>query len=95
MKGLLRDGDQLVLGLWVGEPWQGSSPRTLTRAAQLLFSKRKLPEATRYWEDPEQLEFWPADGLHFEKGPGRDSSGAPLLLEPFSHEEEWYAARTR
>ncbi len=56
-----RDGDQLVLPLFEGVPWDGRSPRVLTKGFIPLFLRRKPSESTRLVEDWEQLEFWPTD----------------------------------
>jgi len=76
-----RDGEQLKLGLFRGVPWDGQTPRSLTRVGSGLFLRRKPPKAVRSVEDLEQLEFWPVDGPSRKKSPGL-RPGASLLLEP-------------
>ncbi len=79
----LRDGDQLRLQLFDGEPWNGVSPRVLTRSAKALFLRQKPPRHEVFF-DPEQLELWPVHrAAQIEELP-RISGGASLLLEPFS-----------
>ena len=76
---LLRDGDQLLLELdWGREPWQGRSPRLLTKAGLALFSRQK-PPCHEVFFDPEQLEFWPVDGATLREGPPPIRVGAPLV----------------
>ena len=58
-------------------PWQGRSPRALTRASMALFLRRKPQKDGRFFVDPEQLEIWPTGN----KAPRR-RRGAPLLVEP-------------
>ena len=73
------DGDQLVLALdWGSEPWEGRSPRGLTKGFIPLFLRQAPPKKReRRRECPEQLAL-------FEGGKGRRgfSPAAPLLLEP-------------
>ncbi len=73
------DGDQLRLELdWGSEPWEGRSPRALTKVALSLFLRQKPPRHEVY-VDPEQLEFWPVDEATQKEGP-RATPGAPLLV---------------
>ncbi len=53
-----RDGDQLELDLFPGEPWGGRSPRVLTKAKISLFLRRE-PESHGVEVDPLQLLLWP------------------------------------
>ena len=69
---------QLLLDLddqRVRVPWGGSSPRSLTRAARALFSKRELQKDDRFFVDPDQLTLFPEAIV----GPRR-YGGAPCLL---------------
>ena len=52
-----RDGDQWRLDLFKGEPWDGRSPRGLTRVQISLSLKRELPGHEVY-VDPAQLDFF-------------------------------------
>ena len=51
-------GDQLELDLFPGEPWNGHSPRGLTRVALGVIFEPKVPRAMRLAEDCVQLDFW-------------------------------------
>jgi len=78
-----RVGEQLNLKLYPEDPWDGVSPRVLTRGYRFLSLRRKPAKSTRLVEDPEQLEFWPVERPHRINGPVRSTaSGASLLLEP-------------
>ena len=71
------EGEQLTLFgcLFEGEPWQGSSPRALTRAAKALFLRPEPQNDDGYGIDPRQVDMW----LPAKKAP-RLSRGAPSLL---------------
>ncbi len=58
---LPRDGEQYCLRLFEGVPWEGRSPRGLTRGRFALFSSQSAPPHEVFF-DREQLEFWPVDG---------------------------------
>ncbi len=75
-----RVGDQLELGLFRGVPWEGHSPRGLTKAANVLYSRREPPGHEVAFCDPNQLELWYHFRPHRVKGSDRVSVGAPLLL---------------
>jgi len=77
-----RDGDQLRLALFTDEPWDGQSPRALTRVGLGFILKAEAAPPRGPFHDPEQLELWPVDKPHRERGPVYD--GAPLLLEPYT-----------
>ncbi len=66
------------LDLWQveldGLPWQGRSPRALTKVQKALFFKRERQERERFVADPDQLELWPIG----QKAPWT-YQGAPLL----------------
>ncbi len=73
-------GDQFELLLFPGVPWQGRSPRSLTRVRTALFLRQEPPGHV-VSRDPMQLEMWPVSGRpHGKKAPER-RSGAPLLLD--------------
>ncbi len=74
---LLRDGDQLRLDLFRSVPWDGLSPRGLTRGSLGLFSRQKPPRHEVFF-DPEQLELWPVEG-HTEVRAAPGSPGAVPL----------------
>jgi len=78
-RGSSRDCVQLEFDLFAGVPWQGRSPRALTRAFFPLFLRQKPPSHEVFF-DPEQLELWPIEGLHRKKSLRRVSAGASLLL---------------
>jgi len=66
---------ELVLGDPVKRiPWDGQSPRGLTRGAKVLYSKRERGEDDRFFVDPNQGDLFHAGGR------GRRYSGAPSLL---------------
>ncbi len=73
------DSDQLALALFdkrVTIPWEGRSPRDLTRARMTLFSSQEAQKSMSEFVDPAQCEF----GFLTEKGPRRVSPRAPLLV---------------
>ncbi len=80
-----RDGDQLRLELFVGVPWDGRSPRALTKGSTALSLRREPVRAHEVFVDPEQYDLWPLEvsGPITIEGPLRKdvSEGAPLLLE--------------
>ena len=67
------------LDLWQAEldalPWQGQSPRALTRVAKALFLRPEPQKDDRFFADPDQTDLFHAA----KKGP-RASLGAPTLL---------------
>jgi len=69
------------LDLWQvdldGLPWQGQSPRGLTKAQKALFLRREPQKDERFFVDPDQVDMW----LPAKKAP-RKYRGAPLLVEP-------------
>ncbi len=77
-----RDGDQLRLDLFRGVPWDGQSPRVLTRGFIPLFLRQKPPSHEVFF-NPEQLELWPIEAPPREKSPRGSTPGASLLLKPF------------
>ncbi len=73
--------EQLQLKLFPGVPWDGRSPRALTRAGSGFILK---PEAHRhevFFADPDQYDLFCKTG-HKDGGAPPIYGGAPLLL-PF------------
>ena len=60
----------------VALPWNGKSPRALTRAAKALFFKRERQKDERFFVDVDQFDLIRAA----KKRPRRISAGAPSLL---------------
>ena len=56
-------------------PWQGQSPRALTRGSKVLFLRREPQKADRFFVDPDQYDLFRA----VRKGP-HQYDGAPSLL---------------
>jgi len=54
-----RAGGQLELGLFAGEPWEGRSPRALTRVNMGLIFKALAEESASDFVDPLQLDLFP------------------------------------
>ncbi len=74
-----RVGEQLTLGLYKGVPWDGRSPRVLTRGRLgLIFKTRVVPPRGFPEMDPRQLSLWPEEPT-LKEGPPR-YVGAPLLM---------------
>ncbi len=65
-------GDQLELGLFVNEPWEGKSPRGLTRGhLGIIFNPRGEKKDACGRLQPSQLLLWPAKKdpeLRLERG---------------------------
>ena len=76
-----RVSDQLNLPLFEGVPWEGQSPRALTRARKALFLRPEPPRHEVFF-DPEQLELWPVHRGHKDRRAPLILRGASLLLEP-------------
>ena len=76
----MKNSGQLELPLvWARNmPWQGASPRLLTRGAKGLFLRRKPQKDDRFFVDPDQFDLFRAA----IKG-RRRYGGAPLLQEGF------------
>ena len=68
------------LDLWQAEldalPWQGRSPRSLTRGGIALFLRRELEKDDRFFVDPNQ-----ADLFSSTTNAPRIYRGAPLFKE--------------
>ncbi len=73
------DGDQLRLDLFAGVPWDGVSPRGLTRA-KIVLSSRQEPLGHEVEPDPAQLEMWPVSVRPPRGKRLRQAAGAPSLL---------------
>ena len=71
--------DQLELNLFPCEPWGGRSPRALTRVGSGFILNQEVPEAARFFVDPEQLMIWAVPTAAPSEGPRR-YGGAPSLL---------------
>jgi len=56
-----RDSDQLQLGLFPGEPWDGISPRVLTRGHLGLIFKPEGQARVKTFVDPLQYDFFDGD----------------------------------
>ncbi len=78
--GTPRNGDQLELRLFPGEPWDGRSPRALTRVGVGFILKPGGGESGDVFVDPEQYDLWPPDLRPGKKAP-RIYLGAPLLQD--------------
>ena len=80
-----RDSDQLELSLFEGVPWEGRSPRALTRvgltreAEVSIFPSRA--GGHEVFVDPEQYGLWPTDDPYESQGRRGVAPGAPLLVE--------------
>ncbi len=89
--------DQLELDLFPGEPWNGRSPRGLTRAGEVVYFKRERG-ATRSM-DPLQLEIWPVPPRATRKRRSRPAAGASTLLplkggrREAAYSAAWFGAR--
>ena len=77
---MFHTGDQLELDLFQGVPWDGRSPRGLTKVSGRLFLRRKPPRH-EVRLDAVQLEIWPNQFSHTEKRGPQPKAGAPSLLE--------------
>ena len=83
---LSRDSDQLSfegeewLALGVGHslPWEGRSPRALTKGYERFTLKAQAAKSVSDFVDPEQYDLW----LTMKKAPWK-YQGAPLLGSPF------------
>ncbi len=60
--------EQLELRLFPGEPWEGVSPRGLTRGHLGLIFKPQGVRARAFLYDPNQLELWPTKKSARRKG---------------------------
>jgi len=79
---MIREREQLELVLFPGVPWDGKSPRGLTRVGLgLIFNARALEKHERSFVDPKQLELWPATIKVPVRAPS--ISAATLLDLPF------------
>ena len=92
LSGFLRDGDQYRLDLFPGVPWDGVSPRGLTRV-QIELSSRREPPGHEVEMDPAQLLFWPVPEKATSRKRPQQAAGAPSLL-PLKVRPGWFG-RTR
>ena len=78
--GILGDSDQYELDLFPELPWNGRSPRGLTKAVSVLFL-RPEPPGHEVEADPMQLDFFHSQrrATKRNRAPGKQP-GAPLLL---------------
>ncbi len=77
----LEDAGQLRLPLaWSKEPWDGISPRALTRGFSVLYSR---PEPPRHEVNvrSDQLEMWPESVSHTDVIPPRARPGEVLEVQ--------------
>ena len=73
------DGDQFVLELGVVSlPWDGKSPRSLTRVQSSLFLRQE-PPGHEVGLDPAQLELWPEAGRPYGSEGPDPKDGAPCI----------------
>ena len=56
-----RDSYQLEFDLFPGVPWQGRSPRVLTRGYLGVIFNQRGEKHERLFRDPNQLELWPTE----------------------------------
>ncbi len=78
---LLEEEGQLVFALFEGEPWQGRSPRALTRSRKALFLSGSGGVGDVF-VDPEQLDFWRRNTRPRVKKRSRPKAGAAPTLLP-------------
>jgi len=73
------DSDQYELDLFPGVPWDGRSPRSMTRALTGGLFLRPEPPRHEVYVDAAQLEMWPAKLATPRKRP-QQAAGASSLL---------------
>ena len=78
--GFLREGDQFVLDLFPGEPWDGRSPRSLTRVLTGGLFFRPEPPGHEVELDAMQLDFFRGRSKAAKKKRPPQAEGASLLL---------------
>ncbi len=71
------NSEQLSLGLFSEEPWDGQSPRYLTRGRKALFLRQEPQKSVSEFVDPDQYDIWPTS----PERPPVIYRGAPLLVE--------------
>ena len=76
---ILREGDQFELRLFPGEPWEGRSPRSLTRGWKALFLKPEAPSHELRTDELQLDLFWPPKKAVQERRLRRDCAGAPFV----------------
>jgi len=74
-----REGDQFALDLFPGVPWDGRSPRGLTRARSALSLKRER-QGHGVHLDPAQLDFFRRQSQATKRKRPPPAEGASLLL---------------
>ncbi len=72
----LEGAGQLRLALFLDEPWDGRSPRALTRGYVGLIFKAQADKSVSGLVDPRQIEIWPTK----KNGPPHVWGGSPSLL---------------
>ncbi len=73
---LVFEGEEwLALGVGLGLPWEGRSPRALTRGSKWAIFKQQGVKSMGDFVDPEQYDLW----RRIKKAP-RGYRGAPLLV---------------
>jgi len=80
IQGTPSDGDQFELGLFAEEPWEGRSPRVLTRGHLGLIFKPQGGEALADRIDPCQVEMFPRLERRRERTRRNVAPCAPTLL---------------
>ncbi len=71
-----RDGDQFTLDLFREVPWEGRSPRALTRGNKLLYLRQEPPKPRGEVLLCEQLELWPVEGHTEREAPSPTGKGS-------------------
>ncbi len=79
LNGILCDGDQYFLELFTGVPWEGRSPRSLTRAVKQFIFEAGAGGHEVVFCDPDQLDFWRRTGATRKRGGRSVAPAAPLL----------------
>ena len=85
---LTSEGDQLELGLGQSRvPWDGRSPRGLTKVAMgltnvpiALVFNREVAGHEVFFRDTNQVDLWPSEPAFWEKEPPHLWGGSPSLL---------------
>ncbi len=79
---------QLELGLFRNEPWEGRSPRVLTRGRLgVIFNPRGEKSTSDFVIDPLQMDLFPRREAHRKRSPERRPSFAAALLIPLPPEK--------
>ncbi len=81
MKSFPLNSEQLELDLFPGIPWNGRSPRGLTRPHYSVFLRPEPPRHEVKMHDPAQIVLSLAEAATLKKKPlQRLAAGAPLLI---------------